>query len=284
MSIALTGATGALGSLVVDALLTRGTPASDIVVVVRDADRAKALADLGVGVRVASYGDVPALVTALDGVDRLLLISGPESGERVALHGSVVTAAQQAGVGFIAYTSAPHADDTVLLVAPDHAATENLIRASGLAYSILRNNWYHENYGAHLKNAEATGKLFSSAGSGRVASASRADYAEAAAIVLAGGDHDGRVYELSGDVAWIFADLATVMGEVLGRPVELVQLDRESHIAALTGAGLDPHLIRFVTTLDADIAQGALAEATTDLSGLIGRPTTPLIEGLRPLR
>ncbi|GLY26807.1 SDR family oxidoreductase [Kineosporia sp. NBRC 101731] len=284
MSIALTGATGALGSLVVDALLTRGTPASDIVALVRDADRAKALADLGVGVRVAPYGDVPALARALDGVDRLLLISGPESGERVSLHGSVVTAAQQAGVGFIAYTSAPHADDTVLLVAPDHAATENLIRASGLAYSILRNNWYHENYGAHLKNAEATGKLFSSAGTGRVASASRADYAQAAAIVLAGGDHDGRVYELSGDVAWTFADLASVMGEVLGRPVELVPLDRESHTAALTAAGIDPRFVGFLTQLDADIAEGALAEATADLSRLIGRPTTPLIEGLRQLR
>jgi NAD(P)H dehydrogenase (quinone) len=281
MSIALTGATGALGSLVVDALLTRGTPASDIVVLVRDADRAKALADLGVSVRVASYGDVPALTTALDSVDRLLLISGAESGERVALHASVITAATQAGVGFIAYTSAPHADDTILLIAPDHAATEDLIRASGLAYSFLRNNWYTENYLAHLKTAEATGELFTSAGAGRVASASRADFAEAAAVVLAGGDHNGRVYELSGDVAWTFTDLATAMSEVLGRTIELVSLDTDSHAAALTAAGLDPHTVWFLTTIDANIAEGALADATGDLSGLIGRPTTPLAVGLR---
>jgi NAD(P)H dehydrogenase (quinone) len=281
MTIALTGATGALGSLVVDALLTRGTPASEIVAVVRDADRAKALADLGVSVRVASYGDVPALTTALAGVGRLLLISGPESGERVALHASVVTAAQQGGVDFIAYTSAPHADDTVLVVAPDHVATENLIRESGLTHAILRNNWYHEMYLPHLKNADSMGKLFTSAGSGRVASAARADYAEAAAIVLAGGDHGGRVYELSGDVAWTFAGLAAAMSEILGKTVELVPLDTEAHIAALTAAGLDPKIAGFVTTIEANIAQGALADTPGDLSKLIGRPTTPLIESLR---
>lgn len=281
MSIALTGATGALGSLVVDALLSRETSASDIVVLVRDADRAKDLADLGVSVRVAAYGDVTALTAALVGVERLLLVSAAESDERVALHASVVAAAVQAGVGFLAYTSAPHADDTALLVAPDHAATEDLIRASGLAYAILRNNWYHENYLVQLKNAEATGKLFTSVGAGRVASASRADYAEAAAIVLAGGDHDGHVYELSGDVAWSSTDLAIAMSEVLGRTIELVSLDKDSHAAALTAVGLDSRTVWFLTTLEADIAAGALADVTGDLSGLVGRPTTPLVEGLR---
>ncbi|GAB6899283.1 NAD(P)H-binding protein [Kineosporia succinea] len=280
MSIALTGATGALGSLTVKALLQRGTSASDIVAVVRDDGRAQPLKDLGVSVRVAAYGEVPALTEALDGVDRLLLVSGPESGERVALHGSVIAAAGQAGVGFLAYTSAPHADSTQLLVAPDHAATEKLIHASGLAFSILRNNWYHENYLPHLKSAAATGKLPSSAGAGRVASAARADYAEAAAIVLAGGDHDGRTYELSGDVAWTFSELAATMGDVLGRPIEYVPLDRAAHTAALTAAGLDARLIQFVTQLESNIAAGALADATNHLAGLIGRPTTPLAEGL----
>jgi NAD(P)H dehydrogenase (quinone) len=127
----------------------------------------------------------------------------------------------------------------------------------------------------------ATGKLFTSAGAGRVASASRADFAEAAAVVLAGGDHDGRVYELSGDVAWTFTDLATAMSEVLESTIELVSLDTDSHAAALTAAGLDPHTAWFLTTIDANIAEGALADATGDLSGLIGRPTTPLVVGLR---
>ncbi len=281
MTIAITGATGALGSLVVGALLAKGVPASQIVAVVRSGDRAKTLTDQGVDVRIAAYGDVPALTAALAGVDRLLLISGPESSERVNLHHSVITAAQQAGVGFIAYTSAPHADDTVLLVAPDHAATEKLIQSSGLPHTILRNNWYHENYRPHLANAQATGKLLTSAGSGRVASASRADYAEAAAVVLAGGDHDVRTYELTGDTAWTFADLAAAMSDVLGSPVELVQLDTAAHTAALTTAGLDPRLAQFVTALESTIATGALADATSDLSTLIGRPTMPLVEGLR---
>jgi NAD(P)H dehydrogenase (quinone) len=281
MKIAVTGATGALGSLVVDALLTRGTPATDVVAVVRDADRAGSLTDLGVQVRVASYGDVPALRAALSGVDRLLLVSGPQSEDRVALHASVITAAKQAGVGFLAYTSAPHADDTVLLIAPDHAATEELIRASGLRWAFLRNNWYHENYLPHLANAAATGRLVSGAGRGRVASAARADYADAAAVVLLGDEHDGRVYELSGQVAWNSTDLAAAMSEVLGRPIELVPVDQEAHTVALAAAGLQPSLARFVAALDATIASGALADATTDLSTLIGRPTTPLVDGLR---
>ena len=281
MTIAITGATGALGSLVLDALLTRGVPAADLVAVVRDADRAKTLTDQGVDVRVTPYGDVPALTKALSGVDRLLLVSGPESSERVNLHQSVITAAQRAGVGFIAYTSAPHADDTALLVAPDHAATEKLIQASGLAHAILRNNWYHENYRPHRANAQVTGKLLTSAGSGRVASAARADYAEAAAVVLTGDDHDGRIYELTGDTAWSFADLAAAMSDVLGKPVELISLDAAAHTAALTAAGLDPRLAQFVTALESTIATGALADATSDLSTLIGRPATPLVQGLR---
>lgn len=281
MTIAVTGATGALGSLVVQVLFDRGTPAADVVALVRDPGRAGDLADLGVDVRVAAYGDVQALTEALEGVERLLLVSGPESPDRVALHGSVVTAATRAGVGFLAYTSAPHADDTLLPVAPDHAATEALVRDSGLRHAILRNNWYHENYLPHLANAAATGKLLTSADTGRVASAARADYAAAAAAVLLGGDHDGRVYELSGDVAWTFAELAAAMSEVLGRTVELVPLDSDAHAAALTGAGLPPALVTFVTALEASIATGSLADATTELAGLIGRPTTTLVEGLR---
>jgi len=284
MTFALTGATGALGRLVVDALIARGTAPTDIVAIVRDAEKARPLADQGVDVRVAPYGDVPGLTAALVGVDRLLLISGSEVGQRVDQHGSVIEAARMAGVGFIAYTSAPKADDTTLVLAPEHKATEELLAASGIPVTVLRNNWYTENYVGQLAQAEQTGTLLSSAGTGRVASASRTDYAEAAAVVLAGGDHDGAVYELGGDVAWDFADLANAMSAVLGRPVELVTVDRATHAAQLTEAGLDAGTVGFVTALDANIAEGTLAEVTHDLSRLIGRPTTPLEDGLRAAR
>ncbi|MFZ7087203.1 SDR family oxidoreductase [Curtobacterium sp. RRHDQ10] len=284
MTIAITAATGALGRLVVDALLARGTDPADVVAVVRNAEKARPIAELGVTVRTAAYGDVPALTEAFQGVDRLLLVSGSEVGQRVEQHRSVVEAATAAGVGFIAYTSAPRADDTTLVLAPEHKATEELLAASSIPTAILRNNWYTENYLQQLDQAAATSELLTSAGDGRVASASRADYAEAAAVVLATDGHDGAVYELGGDVAWTFADLATAFSNVLGEPVALVQVDGAEHVRRLEAAGLDAGTAGFVAALDANIAEGTLAEVTSQLSGLIGRPTTPLEEGLRAAR
>lgn len=284
MTIALTGATGALGRLVVDALISRGTAPSEIVAVVRDTAKAQPLADLGVTVREAAYGDVPALTAALDGVDRLLLVSGSEVGQRVDQHRSVIDAASAAGVGFIAYTSAPRASDSTLILAPEHKATEELLAASGIPAALLRNNWYSENYVGQLEQAAGTHELLSSAGDGRVASASRIDYAEAAAVVLTTDGHDGAVYELGGDVAWTFADLAATFTDILGEPVALVSVDTAEHARRLEAAGLDAGTVGFVTGLDQSIADGTLAEVTHDLSGLIGRPTTPLEEGLRAAR
>ncbi|KQO63789.1 SDR family oxidoreductase [Curtobacterium sp. Leaf261] len=284
MTIALTGATGALGRLVVDALIARGTTPSDIVAVVRDTTKAQPVADLGVTVREAAYGDVPALTAAFQGVERLLLVSGSEVGQRVDQHRSVIDAAAAAGVGFIAYTSAPRADDTTLVLAPEHKATEELLAASGIPTALLRNNWYTENYVGQLEQAAATHELLTSAGDGRVASASRADYADAAAVVLTTDGHDGRVYELGGDVAWTFEDLAATFTDVLGEPVALVSVDTAEHARRLEAAGLDAGTVGFVTALDGNIAEGTLAEVTHDLSTLTGRPTTPLYDGLRAAR
>ncbi len=285
MTIALTGATGHLGRLAVDALLSRGTPAGDVVAVGRSPQKLGALAErTGVTTRTAAYGDVDALREALAGVETLVLISSSEVGQRVEQHRSVIEAARASGVSRVVYTSAPHADTTTLALAPDHAATEELLAASGLATVVLRNNWYTENYLPQLEQAARTGELVTSAGDGRVASASRRDYAEAIAVAATDRGLDGRVLELGGDHAWTFAELAAAFGLLLGREVRLHRVSREEHQQRLQAAGLDAGTSGFVAQLDADIAAGTLAEVTGELSALVGRPTTPLVEGLAGAR
>ena len=279
MTIAVTGATGQLGRLVIDGLRDV-VPGGDVVAVARDKDRAS---DLGVTVRVAAYEDPDALLAAFEGVDTLVFISGSEAGARMTQHTNVVQAARQAGVGHVLYTSAPRADDTTLLLAPEHKATEELLRESGLAWTILRNNWYHENYLSTLQTAAQTGEIVSAAGDGRVASASRADYAAAAVAVATTEGHEGKVYELGGDTAWDFAEFTEAAGAALGRPLTYRPVSPDELDARLAEAGLDAGTRGFVVGLDRNIAEGTLAEVTGDLSRLTGRPTTPLVDGLGAL-
>lgn len=277
-TIAVTAATGQLGTLVVRGLTGRG---HQVVAVVRDPAKAAALAADGVEVRVADYTDRPALETVFAGVDRLLFISGSEAGQRIPQHTNVVEAATAAGVGHLVYTSATRADDTPLVLAPEHKVTEELIRASGIPSTVLRNNWYTENYAGQASQAAESGVLLGSAGEGRVASASRQDYADAAVAVLTGEGHEGAVYELGGDVAWTMPDLAAAIAEITGRPVRYSDVSQAEHVAALVAAGLDEGTAGFVAALDHNIAEGALGEVTGDLHRLVGRPTTPLVKGLR---
>lgn len=279
-TIALTGATGQLGRLVVDALLET-VPASSLVAIVRDAGKAADLSALGVDVRVAPYESVEDLTQALDGVDRLLLISASEPGQRVAKHVNVIAAAVQNGVTRLVYTSVTRADTSDLVLAPEHKATEAALAASGLTYTILRNNWYTENYLGSVQAAAATGQLIGSAGEGRVASASRIDFADAAATTLTTDGHDNTIYELGGDTAWTMPDLATAIAEVTGSPVSYVNVSHDEHVDALITAGLPAGTAGFLAAVDGNIAGGALAGPTGELSRLIGRSTTPLVDGLR---
>ena len=219
MIFAVTGATGHLGTLVIDAMLERGIAPGNIVAVGRSTQKLAELEARGMQVRAADYAKPDTLAAAFAGVHRLLFISGSEVGQRVAQHTNVVTAAKDAGIGFIAYTSAPAADTSDLVVAPEHKATEAVIRASGIPFAILRNGWYTENYAQVLEPARDTGLIIASAGDGRVASASRRDYAEAAAVVLTGDGHAGRVYELSGDSSWDYVELASTVADLIGREV-----------------------------------------------------------------
>jgi NAD(P)H dehydrogenase (quinone) len=281
MSIVVTGATGQLGRLTVESLLARGVPAEQIVAAGRDAGRLAEFADKGVRIARIDFADPATLKEAFAGADALLLVSGNEVGQRTDQHRNVVDAATEAGVGRIVYTSAPKATTSALVLAPEHKATEEFIAASGLPSTILRNGWYHENQLPALEHARSTGEIVASAGGGRTASAGRRDFAEAAAIVLTEDGHLGKVYELSGDKAWDYTELAETFSDILGRPVVYRSVSPEEHRQILLGAGLDEGTAGFVVALDGNTRDGLLAATTGELRTLIGRPTTPLAEGLR---
>lgn len=283
MTILVTGAAGAYGRLALDALLARGVAPADLRAGARSPGRLSEYADHGVDVVHLDYDDAATVAAAVNGADAVLLVSGTELGRRVAQHGGVIDAAVTAGARHLVYTSAPKADDTTLVLAPEHLATEELVRASGLPFTILRNNWYTENYAQDLATANESGTLISSAGDGRVASARRAEYAEAAAVVLTSEGHANQVYELGGDDAWNVETLAAAFAGVLGREVELRRVSSEEHVALLESFGLDAGTAGFVAALDANIRDGDLADTDGTLARLLGRPTTPLEQALQPL-
>jgi NAD(P)H dehydrogenase (quinone) len=280
MKIGVTGATGHLGRLVIRGLLER-QPANDIIAIVRTEAKAADLARAGVQVRVANYDDPASLQKALNGVEKLLLISSSEVGRRFPQHKNVIDAAKSAGVKHLVYTSAPKATTSSLLLAPEHKATEEYLADSGLTYTVLRNGWYTENYVQTIDAAKQSGKVVAAAGGGRVASAARADYAAGAVSVLMGKGHEGKVYECSGDYAWDYSELADAIADIIGRPVVYEPVDVRTMIEILKGAGLDEGTAGFLATLDENTAAGLLSVCTGELSSLIGRPTTPLKEGLQ---
>jgi NAD(P)H dehydrogenase (quinone) len=280
MTIVITGATGHLGRLIVDSLLGRGVTPADIVAAGRRIETLDDLAARGVRVARIDYTDPASLDAAFAGAEQVLLVSGSEVGQRIAQHTAAVDAAKRAGVAHLAYTSAPHATTSDLLLAPEHKATEEAIAASGILATILRNGWYTENYVRTLETARQTGEVVASVGGGRVASASREDFADAAAVVLTDPASRGRVYELTGDDAWSFPELAATISAIIGREVVYRDLSPEDHAAELRARGLDDGAAGFAVGLDQNIKAGLLGETSGELSRLIGRPTTPLAQGL----
>lgn len=277
--IVVTGASGQLGRLVIQSLL-RKVPAGEIVAAVRDPKRVQDLAALGVQVRQADYNQPATLLSAFAGADKVLLISSSEIGQRVAQHAAVIAAAQQAKVKLLAYTSLLHADRSPLGLADEHRQTEALLQESGLPSVLLRNGWYTENYLASIPAALAHGVLLGSAGEGRIASATRADYAEAAATVLTLDAQAGRVYELAGDQAYSLSELAAELSRQSGQPVRYQDLPEAEFQAALLAAGLPAEVASLLADSDAGASQGALFDDGRQLSGLLGRPTTPLTEAV----
>lgn len=277
--ILVTAATGRLGRLVVEELLKK-VPASQVAVAVRNPAKAGDFAARGVQVRPADYSRPETLGPALAGVEKVLLISSNEVGQRAVQHRAVVDAAKKAGVRLLAYTSILHADRTRMLLAGDHKITEEAIRASGVPFVFLRDGWYFENYTENLGPALAHGALVGSAGEGRISAAARADYAAAAAAVLTGSGHENKVYELAGDASFTMAELAAEVSRKTGRPIVYKDLPVQQYQGVLAGAGVPGPLAEVFADSDVGISRGELNDTSGDLRRLIGRPTTTLADAV----
>ena len=274
MKIAVTGATGQLGRLVVETLKERVEPGS-IIALARTPAKA---VDLGVEVREADYDRPETLASALAGVDRLLLVSSSEVGQRAPQHRNVIEAAKAAGVGRIVYTSLLHADVTPLSLADEHLATESLLAASGIPHTVLRNGWYSENHEGRIAAALHAGALIGSARDGRTSAASRRDFAEAAAVVLTTPGHEGTTYELAGDEAFTLSELAAEVSRQAGRDIPYNDLAEAEYAAALRSSGMPEALAAMLAGADVAVAEGALFDDGRQLSLLIGRRTTPVAQ------
>ena len=280
--IAITGATGQLGHYVIESLM-KTVPASQIVAIVRNPAKAQALAAQGITVRQADYGDEAALTSALQGVEKLLLISSSEVDQRAPQHRNVINAAKAAGVKFIAYTSLLHADTSPLGLADEHIETEKMLADSGIVYTLLRNGWYSENCLASAPAARGHGGFIGAAGDGKIASATRADYAAAAARVISEAGHEGKVYELAGDSAWTLTQLAAELTKQSGKSVTYQNLSEADFAAALKSVGLPDGLADMLADSDVGASKGGLFDNSKTLSKLIGRPTTTLAESVSHL-
>ena len=278
--IAITGATGQLGQHVIDHLL-KTVSASQIVAIVRNPAKADALSKQGITVRQADYSDEAAFTTALQGIDKLLLISSSEVGQRAPQHRNVINAAKAAHVKFIAYTSLLHADRSPLGLADEHVATEKMLAESGIAYALLRNGWYTENYLASAPAALEHGVFIGAAGEGKIASATRADYAAAAARVISEDGHAGKIYELAGDAGWTLSQLAAELAKQSGKKVVYQNLSEADFAAALKGVGLPAGLADMLADSDVGASKGGLFDDSHTLSKLIGRPTTSLADSVK---
>lgn len=271
MTIAVTGATGQLGRLVISKLKDQTQEA--IVALARSPEKA---ADLNVETRAFDYDQPDALAPALDGVDTLLIISASEIGKRVPQHKAVIDAAKVAGVSRIVYTSVLHADTSTLSLAGEHRETEAMLAAAGIPTTLLRNGWYTENYAASIPSAVEHGAFVGSAGTGKIASAAREDYADAAVAVLTTEGHEGKTYELAGDTAYTLADLAAELSAQTGKTIPYADMPEADYAGVLTGAGFPAPVAGAFAGFDTAAKNGALFDDGRQLSALIGHPTTPM--------
>jgi len=273
--IVITGATGQLGRLVIASLL-KTIPASNIVAAVRNLDKAKDLADLGVQVRYADYSQPQSWDAALAGASKVLLISSSEIGQRFAQHRTVIDAAKRANVKLLAYTSLLHADTSLLGLAAEHQATEQYLASANVPFVLLRHGWYTENYTGSLAASIAHGALYGCAVDGKISSASRADYAQADATVLTTENQAGKVYELAGDNAYTLTELAAEVSQQTGKSINYINLPEQEYQALLVKVGLPEAFAELLADSDTGASKGALYDDSKQLSQLIGRATTPL--------
>ncbi len=282
MKYLVTGATGKLGQKVVKALLKSLSP-SDLAVSVRDPKKAEDLKNLGVDVRHGDFDEPEALVETFSGINRLLIISTDGDNEtRIRQHKNAVDAASKAGVDFIAYTSVGNAQESDLFLAVVHKTTEDAIKATGINYAFLRNNWYLENEASSIAGALAGGPWITSAGNGKVGWAPQQDYAEAAANVLLDTSVTNATYELSGPLLTQH-ELVDAVGKVIGKNITLNDVDDNTYGETMASVGVPDFIVPMLVSIQKDIREGTLEVVSDDFEKLLGRPVTPLEDALKTI-
>ncbi|AFZ57496.1 SDR family oxidoreductase [Anabaena cylindrica FACHB-243] len=278
--IVITAASGQLGRLVLQELL-KSVPAHELVAAVRNPEKVSDFASLGVQVRQIDYTQPQTLDMAFAGAEKVLLISSSEIGSRVPQHTNVINACKKAGVKLLAYTSLLHADSSPLPLAAEHQQTEAALKESGVPYLILRNGWYTENYTDSIAIALQYGAVIGCAGEGKIASATRADYAVAAATVLLANDQASKVYEFAGDVAYTLSEFAAELSQQSGKQIIYQNISEDQYIYVLKNAGLPEPIAVMLAESETGAAKGGLFDASRTLSQLIGRPSTSLSESMK---
>jgi len=282
MKYLVTGATGKLGSKIVDVLL-KSVPASELAVSVRNPEKAEALKAKGVDVRHGDFDKPETLDEAFKGVERLLIISADgDNDTRIRQHANAVEAAERAGVSFIAYTSLADATESQNLMAPPHVETEGAIERTGIPHAFLRNNWYLENELGSIQGVLAGAPWVTAARDGKVGWALQEDYAEAIANVLMADDFEQDIFELSGPLH-TQAELVEALSEVLGREVTLQEVSTDAYAGVMRGAGVPEGAIPIVVGIQDSIRNGSLEVESNDFELVLGRPVTPLKEALQKL-
>ncbi|OWV78380.1 NAD(P)-dependent oxidoreductase [Rhizobium sp. R634] len=279
-TILVTGAAGQLGQRVIHHLIeTYHVAPGKIVAATRSPEKLAGLASKGVVTRKADFDDAAGLEQAFAGIDRLLIISTDAldtPGKRLAQHKAAVAAAAKAGVKHIAYTSMPAPDNSLVTFAPDHLGTENAIKASGIAYTIIRDAWYHDNYLHSMPHNLQGGKWYSATGNGKVATISRDDCALAIAAALASGTSESATYTLTGAVSLNNREIAAIVAEASGKPLEVIDVNDEQLGQGMRGAGLPGFVADMLVSADANIRAGNFDIVTGDFTKLTGRQPQPL--------
>lgn len=283
--ILVTGATGQLGKATIESLIEKGIEPSSISALVRDAAKAEDLKAKGVTVKVGDYDNYESLVAAIQGEEKLLLVSGTDIPNRLTQHKRVIDVAKEAGINHVVYTSFARKNNTesnpLGIVATAHIETDNYLKASGLDYTIMLNGLYADVLPMFIGQNVAETGIFYPAAEGKTSFTLRADMAEAAATILSTDGHINKEYVIAGSKKYSFQEVADLLSEILDKPVAYTSPDLEIYKATLAQAGVPDMYIGINVAFGEAIKQGEFDTDESDLETLLGRPATDLQDFLK---
>jgi NAD(P)H dehydrogenase (quinone) len=284
--ILVTGATGHLGKAVISSLLAKGIPASNIAALVRDEKKAADLKEKGIQIKIGNYQDFGSLKNALQDVDKLLLVSSSDMDDRLGQHKNVINAAKETGVSHIVYTSIDIKDfkqSTIPLVSQIHADTADYLKQMAIPYTLMDNTLYADLIPMFAGENVLEDGIFFPAGAGKTPFLPRTEMAEAAAIVLTTAGHENKEYAIAAETAYSFEEIAGLLSDITGKPVNYHKPDADAYIAQLVKAGVPKDNAAFFAGFGKAIGNGEFDTHRSDLKQLLGRSPVSLEDFLRSI-